>query len=58
MEAVLVDGAAMACCETIVTKFLGRPGRGTGSRVEDWYFIELWYEGGILIWNENPKFGT
>ena len=30
---------------TIVTKFLGRPGRGTGSRVESRHFIKLWYEG-------------
>jgi len=30
---------------TIVTKFPGRPGQRTGSRVEDRYFIELWYEG-------------
>ena len=29
----------------IVTKFLGRPGRGTGSRVEGRHFIKLWYEG-------------
>jgi len=58
MEAVLVDGAAMACCETIVTKFLGRPGRGTGSRVEGRHFIKLWYEGGIHLWNDKLLCGT
>ena len=30
---------------SIVTKFLGRRGRGTGSRVEGRHFIKLWYEG-------------
>ena len=44
--------------ETIVTKFPGRTGRGTGSRVEGRDFVKLWYEGGIPLWNENPKFGT
>ena len=33
---------------TIVTKFLGRPCRGTGSRVEGRHFIKLWYEGVYL----------
>ena len=36
----------------IVTKFLGRLGRGTGSRVEGRHFIKLWYEGGIPLWND------
>ena len=42
----------------IVTKFPGRTGRGTGSRVEGRDFVKLWYEGCIPLWNENPKFGT
>ena len=33
---------------TIVTKFLDRPGRGTGSRIEGRHFIKLWYEGVYL----------
>jgi hypothetical protein len=43
---------------TIVTKFLGRPGRGTGSRVEGRHFIKLWYEGGISLWNDKLLCGT
>ena len=31
--------------ETIVTKFPGRTGRGTGSRIEGRDFVKLWYEG-------------
>ena len=43
---------------TIVTKFLGRPGRGTGSRVEGRHFIKLWYEWGIPLWNDKLLCGT
>ena len=43
---------------SIVTKFPGRTGRGTGSRNEVRDFVKLWYEGGISLWNENPNFGT
>ena len=32
----------------IVTKFLDRSGRGTGSRIEGRHFIKLWYEGVYL----------
>jgi len=42
----------------IVTKFLGRPGQGTGSRVEGRHFIKLWYEGGIPLWNDKLLCGT
>ena len=42
----------------IVTKFLGRPGRGTGSRVEGHHFIKLWYEGSIPLWNDKLLCGT
>ena len=42
----------------IVIKFLGRPGRGTGSRVEGRHFIKLWYEGGIPLWNDKLLCGT
>jgi len=42
----------------IVTKFLGRPGRGTGSRVKGRHFIKLWYEGGIPLWNDKLLCGT
>ena len=42
----------------IVTKFLGRPGRGTGSRVEGRHFIKLWYEVGISLWNDKLLCGT
>ena len=34
---------------SIVTKFLGRLDRGTGSRVEGRHFIKLWYERGIPL---------
>jgi len=44
--------------QIIVTKFLGRPGRGTGSRVEGRHFIKLWYEGGISLWNDKLLCGT
>ena len=44
--------------QSIVKKFPGRLGRGTGSSNEGRYFVELWYEGGIPVRNENPKFGT
>ena len=45
---------------TIVTKFLGQPGRGTGSRngVEGHHFIKLWYEWGIPLWNDKLLCGT
>ncbi|KAG2558527.1 hypothetical protein PVAP13_8NG264900 [Panicum virgatum] len=42
----------------IVTKFLGRSGRGTGSRVEGRHFIKLWYEWGIHLWNDKLLCGT
>ena len=45
-------------CGPIVTKFLGRPGQGTGSRVEGRHFIKLWYEGGIHLWNDKLLCGT
>ena len=38
--------------QSIVTKFLGRPGRGMGSRIEGCHFIKLWYEWGISLWND------
>ena len=41
----------------IVTKFLGRPGRGTGSRVEGRRFIKLWYEGVYIYGTINYYMG-
>ena len=43
---------------TIVTKYQGRLGRGTGSRVEGRHLKKVWYEGGIPLWNDDPKIGT
>jgi len=42
----------------IVTKYQGRLGRGTGSRVEGRHLKKVWYEGGIPLWNDDPKIGT
>ena len=39
-------------------EFLGRPGRGTGSKVEGRHFIKLWYEGDIPLWNDKLLCGT
>ena len=42
----------------IVTKYQGRLGRGTGSRVEGRHLKNMWYEGGIPPWYDEPKFGS
>ena len=44
--------------QRIVTKYQGRLGRGTGSRVEGRHLKKVWYEGGIPLWNDDPKIGT
>ena len=31
---------------------------GSRNGVEGRDFVKLWYEGVILLWNENPNFGT
>jgi hypothetical protein len=41
-----------------VTRILGRPGRGTGSRDAGRHSTKIWYEGGIPLRYENQIFGT
>jgi hypothetical protein len=43
----------------IVTIFLGRLGRGTGSRIVGRHMEKkIWYKGGIPLWDVNREFGV
>lgn len=42
----------------IVAIFLGRLGRGTGSRIMGQHMEKIWYKVGIPLWDVNREFGA